>query len=414
MANISVKWYHSGMSGAPTLDNNWGDLVSLLDACLVNGFNLKSIDALTSVGGIATASISAGHTYVVDQVVKISGAAQAEYNGEFRVISITSTSFTYAVAGNPVSPASGAISVRVAPLNWEKAYSGTNKGAYRSTNPASTKNFLVVDNALKSPGYDTSWSKWANVGIAEKMTGISSITGAQAPYDPTKPTKNWAQVQSQQWGWHKWHHARGDGPDSSGPSGQRNWVLVGDDQIFFLMNTWHPDFTWYGRSTYCFGDIISFKAGDKFGTILCADDEFEWTNSYPGARNGNGLPQSLEFSGKVLLRDHTQIGYPVRWATTSLNTTNGVHVSGRGNVPFPNAADYSLWLLPTYLRQEDGNFRGIMPGMMWIPHDRAYSDMSIVDNVVGQPDRKFILIKTNYGGDGVGALLAFDITGPWR
>ena len=59
MTDLTVKYFNSGMTGAPQIANNWGDLVTMLDACLVNGFALKAIDTLTCLDGIATASISA-------------------------------------------------------------------------------------------------------------------------------------------------------------------------------------------------------------------------------------------------------------------------------------------------------------------------------------------------------------------
>lgn len=48
MADFTVKYFNSGMTGAPQISNNWGDLVTMLDACLVNGFALKAIDTLKS------------------------------------------------------------------------------------------------------------------------------------------------------------------------------------------------------------------------------------------------------------------------------------------------------------------------------------------------------------------------------
>ena len=54
MADLTVKYFNSGMTGAPQISNNWGDLVTMLDACLVNGFALKAIDTLTFADGIAT------------------------------------------------------------------------------------------------------------------------------------------------------------------------------------------------------------------------------------------------------------------------------------------------------------------------------------------------------------------------
>lgn len=421
MTDLTVKYFTSGMTGAPQISNNWGDLVTMLDACLVNGFALKAIDTLTFAGGIATATISSGHAFMPEQVVEIAGADQPEYNGQFRVIATTTTTITYAVTGTPVSPATTAtsLSAKVAPLGWEKPFAGTNKAAYRSKNPQSPQNLLLIDDSLKTPNYTTSWAKWANVGIVEGLSDIDTIVGAQAPYDPNAPTKNWTQVQANQWGWYKWYHARGPQYESYGDSGGggRNWVLIGDDRLFFLFVTNAAGYTWNGRNCYCFGDLISFKPGDNYATVLAADDNYlgmsnSW--SYPGQCNGYGLTQSLEFTGKVLLRNHTQLGNPVRFGLTSLNINNNQQVCGRGSLPFPNGADYSLWLLPTYVRQEDGHMRGLMPGMLWMPQDRPYPDQTIVDNVVGQAGKSFLLVRTQYATETEGAQIAFDITGPWR
>ncbi len=417
----TVKYYNSGMPGAPQISNNWGDLVNMLDACLVNGFGLKAIDSLTFANGIATATITTGRAYLPNQVVMISGAEQPEYNGEFRVLSTTTSSFTFAVTGTPVSPATttSTLSAKVAPLGWEKPFSGTNRGAYRSKNPQSPQNILLVDNSLKTPGYTTTWAKWANVGIVEDLSDIDTIVGSQAPFDPNYPTQNWKQVAANQWGWHKWHHARGTQYESAGDSGSgnRNWVLIGDDRLFFLFCTNAAEYNWYGRNLYCFGDINSFKAGDNYGTVLCSDDNYSGNGSYwsyPGQCDGGGLIHSLDFTGKVLLRNHTQLGNPVRFGVTSLDTNNSSQVCGRGPMPFPNGADYSLWLLPTYVRQEDGHMRGILPGRLWMPQDRPYSDQTIVDNVVGQAGKKFLLVRSQYSNEAEGAQVAFDITGPWR
>ena len=31
MADLTVKYFNSGMTGAPQISNNWGDLVTMLD-----------------------------------------------------------------------------------------------------------------------------------------------------------------------------------------------------------------------------------------------------------------------------------------------------------------------------------------------------------------------------------------------
>jgi hypothetical protein len=162
----------------------------------INGFALKAIDTLTFADGIATATISSGHAYRPFQVIEIAGAEQPEYNGQFRVLTATATTFTYAVTGTPVSPATTRHESlgQGCPAGVGEAVRGTHKAAYRSKNPQSPQNLLLIDNSLKTPNYTTGWAKWANVGIVEDLSDIDTIVGAQAPFDPNNPTQNWKQV----------------------------------------------------------------------------------------------------------------------------------------------------------------------------------------------------------------------------
>lgn len=419
-----VKFFHSEMQGAPVLSNNWGDLIGVLDGCLVTGFNLKAADSITLTGSTATAVVSTGHLYKVDQVLLIAGCDQAAYNGEQRVTNITANSFSFEVTGTPASPATtqSNISVKVAPLGWEKPFSGTHKAAYRSTDPASPRHYLRVDDSLKQANgfnaYDTSWAKWANVGICESMTDIDTIVGAQAPFDPNYPEQNWKQRAGWHWGWHKWVHGRRAGVESGGDggAGARNWVIVGDGRFFYLMNSVQPGFNWFGRGLYCFGDFPSFKPGDAYNTMLKAQDLFssQLYFNYPFEHGHGGLLGTLDSAGVVVLRNHTQLGNPVRLNATTLNLNNGQLWNGRGGLPFPNACDFALWMLPVYLRQEDANMRGMLPGCRWLPQDRPYSDLTIVDNVVNEAGRKFLLARYSHSSEQDWGQIAFDITGPWR
>ena len=65
----SVKYYASTMPGAPVLSGTAGALATLLDACLVDGFGLKTVDTLVVASGVATANISTGSAAVTGGVV---------------------------------------------------------------------------------------------------------------------------------------------------------------------------------------------------------------------------------------------------------------------------------------------------------------------------------------------------------
>ena len=402
------------------MTNDWGALTTMLDACLVNGFNLKSVTSITRDGNLATVNISVGHQYQVNQVLLMDGATQPEYNGEVRVLSVTSNSYTYAVTGTPATPATGTITAKAAPLGFEIAFTGTNKRAYRSKNPMSNRPYLQVDNS-QDPLYNAAYAKKGKVTMAEGMSDIDTFVGARAPYDPFASTKNERATGSGNTvvdGWYKWYYARNDTTntyDQGAPAAlNRSWVLVGDDRGFYVSIELNGS---YGRVVYCFTDFESYRAGDGFNTLLTATDWYQAANT---AFSANTVDQSshfnraLEFTGKILMKDHIQVGGTIRAGFTSLNTNNSQSISGYSTgIPWPNGPDYSLLLHPTYLRQENGHLRGKMPGMMWVLNDQPLQDQAVVDGVAGYAGRKFLIVNSGYGISGDVSRLAFDITGPW-
>jgi len=321
----------------------------------------------------------------------------------------------------PVTPATGTISVKVAPLNLEKAFSATNKRVYRSKNLLSNRPFLRVDNSL-DPAYTSTYAKKAKVLIAENMSDVDTVVGAQAPFDPTKPTQNIIGIGSGATaidGWYKWYYSKLDNnyaESAGGTSGNKGWVLVGDDRGFYLFNEWQVAV--YGRAGYFFTDFASFRQGDAYNTLLTATELYIAANSSPGyngADHNNFCNRSLDFTGKTLMRDHLQVGNYIRAGFLALNTNNGQQITGYStSVPWPNGPDYGLILHPVYLRHESpGHLRGKMPGIFWVHNDSPMADLNIVSGVTGYPGRKFLIVMSGYSSAGNVARYAFDITGPW-
>lgn len=425
---LPVKHFHSNMQGAPQLSNDWGCMTALLDACLVTGFNTKAVSSITRVGTVATASIAAGHLFEVGQVLVVSGADQAAYNGEVCVVSVTTTTFTYAVTGSPVTPATGAsLSVKVAPLGWEIAFTGTNKRAYRSLNILSNRPYLRVDDGL-DPVWTTAYAKYAKVTMAQGMTDIDTFVGARAPFDSALPTKNEigsGSGSNAYGGWHKWYYAKTDAGSANGHTDtndpgafNRAWVIVGDDRGFYLFNQWGNSVG--GLGGHCFTDFESYRTADGFNTLLAATDAYvpAAASLNQGPDGSQCFPRTLDYTGKVLMRDYTQVGSNVRVGFCTLNTNNNLQsVSGTSTgIPWPNGPDYSLILHPVLLKQENNHLRGKLPGMMWIHNNSpSFSHLDVITDVVGYPGSKFLVVKTTASNGYYQelAMLAFDITGPW-
>ncbi|KAF7599465.1 MAG: hypothetical protein CGU28_05320 [Candidatus Dactylopiibacterium carminicum] len=420
-----VKWMHNAFAGAPVLTNNWGSLTALLDACIVTGFNLKTVTALARTGEVATATIGTGHGFVVDQVVLVEGCDQPSYNGEFTVTAITSTTVSFRVdvdGGEPASPATTqtSITMKIAPLGFETVFTGTNKRAYRSPNPLSNRHYLRVDDSLPE-GYTTTWAKFARVTIAEGMADIDTFVGAQAPFTPGAPTRNEVPSGSgtaMYTGWFKWYYARSTAYENNGDSGAaaRSWVLIGDDRGFFLANS--SGLGGDKRVLHAFTDFDSYRPGDNFASYLIATENYSPTGSgnyfsYPSQYAYSAY--SLDTTGKICLRDYTGIGGNVRIGMLSLNDQNGQNVSGRSAaIPFPNGPDYGLIIHPIYLRESGGHLRGTLPGIFWVHQNQPYGHLTKIDNVIGYEDRKFLYVTVDYGSEGNTSGFMFDITGPWR
>ncbi len=422
-----IKYLHSGMQGAPVVSNGFGDLVTMLDACLVTGFNLITVNGITRTGSVATATISSGHAFAAGQLILLAGATQTEYNGEFVITSVTANTLDFAVTGTPATPATTGttFTAKAAPLGFAIAFTGTNKRVYRSPNTLGSRPFIRVDGSQLA-GYDATWAKFCRVTIAENMTGIDTFVGAKAPFDPMQTTKNESKTivnGADYYGWHKWYSANVAGnPElgGDGGTGAHQWQIIGDDRGFYLfINPCLNNST--GYETYAAGEFTSYKTGDAYNSILMADDGYRSANeNVPTNGQGNAASNlnsnGSDCIGKALLRDYTQLGNPVRANFKTLGLGNGPFTSGQNTLlPFPNGPDYSLIIHPIYIQQENGNLRGVLPGQFAVLNGGApYSNGVVIDNIAAYPNRKFVIISASSQGTANYSRIAFDLTGPWR
>jgi len=88
---------------------NPGTIEVGVDPAGVGDGTTRSVTSITRSGGTATVTMGANHGYETGQSVTIAGAAQAAYNGVQTITVTGPTTFTYAVAGSPATPATGTI-----------------------------------------------------------------------------------------------------------------------------------------------------------------------------------------------------------------------------------------------------------------------------------------------------------------
>ncbi len=130
-----IKYYVHTNKGATPLSNTWGALISVLDSCLITGFSSQTV--LTSeilTGNVLKLTYSADHNYLPGQVIKITGANQLEFNVEFRISIVPSTTtlhidITEALSNKGIS---GTLTTVLPSLGWTSDYTGAGKRAYRN------------------------------------------------------------------------------------------------------------------------------------------------------------------------------------------------------------------------------------------------------------------------------------------
>lgn len=390
-ADTSVKFFHSAMAGAPVLSGTAGSLIAVLDACLVNGFGVSSVNSLVVAGAVATATMSAGHSAEVGSVVLVSGATPSGLNGEKKVLSVGAgnTTLTFDATGISDQTASGTITLKLSPAGWSKAYSGTNLAAYKSPDVAATGCYLRID--------DTS-AKTARAQGYESMTGISAGTG---------PFPTAAQLSGGVY-WTK---------SSVADSSSRSWTLVADGRMFYLQTRYQSGAN--GGGLVAFGDLVPFKSGDAWSCVLSGYFS-DLSGSNPGILD-DYANNSTTVGQLYLPRPYTGVGSAI-WGQKGFGipqpTSKASFASGSGPVKYPNGPDNGLYLSSHFVSDSaDLSLRGVSPGLycspQLIPSGWASPHYSIT-GVSALPGR---LIKVEPYGAATGDLCGFaffDVTGPWR
>lgn len=387
-------------TGAPRLSGTAGDLVALLDALLVDGYNSVTLTSITRSGSTATATLTS-HGFVKDRLVRIAGCDQTEYNGDFWITSTTSSTFTFEVSGSPASPATtgSSITAKVAPCDWTKTYSGTNKASY--TQGAGSNGFVL--------GVDDTDAQVARLRGFESMTAAGVVVAdGSGPFPTDGQVSGGCYVRK----------------SNASSTADRDWVAFGDEKRIYLLENTEGTTTGELKRGFRFGDFHSYTAGDLYNTYLVAADFDDG-----GYGPGSFVMVSARASGSFLTNIHGS-----RWAARSYSQTGGsvrvndvvsiaansdatgyVHVGYYSNsaTTYPAPAAGGMILTPIYVQESipSGN-RGVVPGM-WAPvHICPLSDFDTFSGAVGTEleGKKFIQVNTR--DSGVGCFM-FEIGGSW-
>lgn len=375
-ADTSVKFIHSDMTGAPQNPANTpGTIIAILDAALVDGFGTATIDSLVIANNVATVTINAGHPFEVGSVALIAGATPVELNGEHRILTTTTTTYTFETTGISDQTATGSITHKVAPLGWEKPFSSTNLAAYRSADLLSTRCFLRIDDThnqfARARGY---------IQLADIATGTDPFPALTTADSVICWLRNFG-------------------------TGSRQWSLVGDKKRFYL-HIQYSDAT-NNLATWFFGDLIPFREGDPYA---CAINVQGGATSAAETSVSGSLPFEGASTGLWVARSVTGVGSAIS-ATRASNTIAGrSNVSGVSGFAYPNTSDNSIALSEFFLTDSSPyNLRGRFPGFYFVAHNvtGVFTNRQRVEGVIGHPGKTFRAMVSS-------STWLVDATGPWE
>lgn len=374
--DTSVKYFDSTMSGAPSLNNTVGALITVLDAVLVNGFGSVTLDSLVVASNVATGSISTGHGFAMvggtGPVITIAGATPAGLNGEFRIQSVSdANTFTFTTSGVSDQTATGTITAKRAPAGFEKAFTGTNLAAYRSLDVTGTQLYLRVDDTY---------------GNYVRVRGYEDFAD-QTAFETDAGTKGFP-LDSQFSGGGYCYKASGT---------NRAWTLFSDEKLFYFFCDASNNATWGGG--LAFGDLDSYVGSDAYHCFV------QYSNSSSGNFFLYLLSANVTYG--VLARNYTQLGDPVVIGKYSHGIADQI---GGSQQPYPAPADNAMHVWPVEAWDGSSNARGMMPGL-WNPihADADINQGVLITDIPQLPNRTLITQKTasNYR-------CVLDATGPWR
>jgi len=383
----TVRWFHSDMVGAPQINRQAGDLIAILDACLIDGFGGATPDGdkITISGEVATVHFSGGHDFQTLAVIEIEGASIPQLNDVWRVKSATGSSFTFDCPGIPDGADSGAITVkRATPGFWEKTFTDTNKAVYRSTHPDATGFYMRVD------------STPIDHALVRGYVTMSDVDTGSRPFPSVSQMPNPA-----------WKL-------SESTSAPMYWSLFADESFIHFLPHWdvspgeHPP-------VYQFGDVVTINPLDTEGCVIAVQDKDEGESSR--GLHSNVYDKNKQSgcywgvgAGTVGPESFYRLGYSLDPRTSGLDT------SSPAPHPYPHGGGYAFYR-PIFAMNLDAP-RGEIPGQLQPLQSRNGTTLTDTNFIhVPEPAETqglLVAMVTHCRVDYYSGHTAFDIGGPWR
>lgn len=339
---MTVRVFRSSNLGMPQVSGVVGGFIPVLDL-LVNGGSAMGVVSITRSGSIATVTTALSHGLTNGQLTTISGANEADYNGEFVPTITSATTFTFVVANAPATPATGTLTAKISGCGWTKPFTSTNLAMYKQPT-GSNGMYLRIDDTV------------ATTARIRGFETATDVTGGAAAF----PTE--AQL-------------AGGGyvlKSSVADATTRPWVLICNGNAFLLwINTGNIGGAVTAGMMTAFGDFSSLKSGDVFNTLLSCAISAALSDSVASL-----TALAAASPASWIARSHTQIGSSVTFGkhVDSVKSAAAT-VAGSAGMAYPSPVDGGVYISPMFLTEAALSvFRGTLNGVYAPCHSRPFSN----------------------------------------
>lgn len=379
MISASVKFIRSSDKGVPPPPRDWATFVAWVKGVFIDGFNEVNVTRVAHQTGELTLTLPDNHGFVQWQVISLSGAVDARFNVDMRVLRVRGQEVTCSVDNRLPPTTTGTMKVKQAPVGWEITYEN--------------ETTLVLHSKAPGGQYYFQFLKRGDMQI--------EIRGAEG-WANGQPVNEWysslSSTESQSW----WA-----GLDQSAP----NWAVVGDDQLSFIISgvkgvALHPrDVGFSGGSTSvaAFGKFDSFNPANPGHTLL----------SYTPYKYSSSWLSGLAFSGSFQDSYNADPGASLSRQIDGRFSLGGSWCSLWGASPtgdysgYPIGVQGGIVISPTYVVSPYALW-GRMPGLY---RGSDYYTNQVLTGVPGLDGHVFIAVAAGSNGR---ERWFIDITGPWR
>lgn len=339
---MTIKVYQSTDFGAPQQRQEGDDEkhLDIFDAILVDGYGDQTI-TITQAGGVATITFPLGHTF--DQMFKrpnvkylISGADQANYNGEQELTIVDGTHCTFPVDGATVSPATGVITGKVGGAGWTRPHAAiTGKRSFLQG--AGSSGFsLFLDNINAGTNKTIAWmyESMSSTDIGIDKIGHTAVENTMYTDAHTTPD---------------------------------HWMAIADET--FVMVVWDNQAGAYSKIAL-FGDIEKANPADLYACVCFVDSSSSITLATDFAILGTSI-NTAPLATQKIARGIDGLAKNVSTSKESYNSVQGA-ILGSSGYQYNTAFDPNLHVSRINVIS-DKTLRGYIKGAYGILHDNPFS-----------------------------------------